>query len=61
MNSFHLYGFSDEANRMGDIETAMRARALAMPYVTKENYDDFMKKRVGKNGDFKNVLEDIPE
>lgn len=57
----HLYGFADEAERMGDADTAVRARALAAPYVTKEEYDDFMKKRVGKSGDFKNVLEDIPE
>lgn len=59
--AIHLHGFADEAERMGDSDTAVRARSIAVSYIKKEEYDDFMKKRVGKNGDFKNVLEDIPE
>lgn len=59
--AYHLYGFADQAESLGDTALAERARALAQTAVSEEDARELVKRRIGKDGDIRMTDEDIAE
>ncbi len=50
--SFHIYGFSERAKQSGNDLIAQKAKSLASKIVSDEQYQDYKRRRVDKNGHF---------
>lgn len=57
--AFHLYGFAEQAREWGDVETAVRAEAIASRVVSREQFQEVFSRRMGGHGELKITLEDF--
>lgn len=58
--AFHLYGFGEQAEALGDIETKEKAFALADRVFSQDNYHEVVQQRIDTEGRFKINAEDLP-
>lgn len=57
--AFHLYGFSEAANELGDSETFLKATALAEKLKSKQEYSEIIDRRLDETGRFKITKNDL--
>lgn len=56
---FHLSGFAEEAKKNGYDDLAQKALEVADKYISRDNIQEVVQRRVGKNGNFRLTREDL--
>lgn len=56
---YHLHGFGEQAEQMGNHELAARAFSLAQPVVPRQECQDVVRRRVGPDGKFRITRKDL--
>ena len=57
--AFHLYGYADEAEKYGDVESQEATNLLASEVLSRETYDEIVRRRIGPNGEFRITKKDL--
>jgi len=57
--AFHLFGFAEAANSVGDHDMAAQATALAEKIIPREEYQEIISRRFDKKGNFLITEEDL--